>query len=80
MTITVRGVDEAAIKKIDEIAHQNGKSREAYLREYLKILSVFDEIKEMENRYLDIVNKQSLIIEENTRIMAQIRRELLLDD
>lgn len=50
MNLCVRGVDAAAVVKIDEEARKRGMSRNAFLRACLESLAVLGDLKELEGR------------------------------
>ena len=56
MDIKVRNVDPVAIKKIDELAKAKGISRNEYLKKYISQIAAMKEMKEVENKYSNLVN------------------------
>lgn len=81
--ISIRKVDSAAVKKIDDIAKSKGKSRESYLRELIEEIAINGEIKNTENKYANLVEKIADIIkmntdkmEENNQLIEELIRKL----
>lgn len=80
MDIKVRNVDPVAIKKIDELAKAKGISRNEYLKKYISQIAVMKEMKEVENKYSNLVNavvdrleQANDVIRENSMLLENIR-------
>lgn len=80
MDIKVRNVDPVAIKKIDELAKAKGISRNEYLKKYISQIAAMKEIKEVENKYSNLVNavvdrleQANDVIRENSMLLENIR-------
>lgn len=74
--IRIRNVDAAAAAKIDELAAAQGKSRNAYLKQYLESLAVLEDLKEQENRYASLILTVSEAIERNTDALLDMQNLL----
>lgn len=74
--ISVRGLDDAAAKKLSSMAHKKHMSREAYLREQLETLAIAGEIKALENKYENLVRDIADVIMENTNVLEQVMKEM----
>ena len=80
MDIKVRNVDPVAIKKIDELAKAKGISRNEYLKKYISQIAAMKEMKEVENKYSNLVNavvdrleQANDVIRENSILLENIR-------
>ena len=80
MDIKVRNVDPVAIKKIDELAKTKGISRNEYLKKYISQIAAMKEMKEVENKYSNLVNavvdrleQANDVIRENSMLLENIR-------
>lgn len=80
MDIKVRNVDPVAIKKIDELAKVKGISRNEYLKKYISQIAAMKEMKEVENKYSNLVNavvdrleQANDVIRENSMLLENIR-------
>lgn len=66
MDITIRGIDAAALKKIDALAREKGQSRNTFVREALESLAILSELKAMEDKYKNLVEVLADIVKVNT--------------
>ena len=80
MDIKVRNVDPVAIKKIDELVKAKGISRNEYLKKYISQIAAMKEMKEVENKYSNLVNavvdrleQANDVIRENSMLLENIR-------
>lgn len=80
MDIKVRNVDPVAIKKIDELAKAKGISGNEYLKKYISQIAAMKEMKEVENKYSNLVNavvdrleQANDVIRENSMLLENIR-------
>ena len=55
MNISLRNIDQVAIKKIDELAKKKGISRNEYLKMYIQQIAIIKDINEMDNKYSNLV-------------------------
>ena len=79
MNISVRGLDAAVVKKIDELARKNKVSREEYIRRYLTKVSELEDIQNIDEKYHNLVDavvdrleQANDIIESNTLALEKI--------
>ncbi|PGT77323.1 hypothetical protein [Priestia megaterium] len=64
MDIFLRNIDPAAMQKVDELAKENGMSRQQFLKEQFEVLAFFDEQVAREKRL-------EAIIDQNIEMMKQ---------
>lgn len=83
MNISVRGLDAAVVKKIDELAKKNKVSREEYIRRYLTKVSELEDIQNIDEKYhslvdavVDRLEQANDIIESNTLALEKISEKL----
>ena len=83
MNISVRGLDAAVVKKIDELARKNKVSREEYIRRYLTKVSELEDIQNIDEKYHNLVDavvdrleQANDIIEFNTLALEKISEKL----
>ncbi|MEC1305969.1 hypothetical protein [Lysinibacillus capsici] len=63
MDVKVRNVDVLTVKKLDELAKKQGKSREGYLREQLNRLAYEDLQSIEQERFENILKKNQEILQ-----------------
>ncbi|MED4297403.1 hypothetical protein P4678_22480 [Priestia megaterium] len=64
MDIFLRNIDPVAMQKVDELAKENGMSRQKFLKEQFEVLAFFDEQVAREKRL-------EAIIDQNIEVMKQ---------
>ncbi|HES8073972.1 TPA: hypothetical protein VPA43_001815 [Streptococcus pyogenes] len=64
MDIFLRNIDLVAMQKVDELAKENGMSRQQFLKEQFEVLAFFDEQVAREKRL-------EAIIDQNIEMMKQ---------
>ncbi|WP_283606919.1 MULTISPECIES: hypothetical protein [Faecalispora] len=72
MEIKVRGVDPAAVKKIDELATKQDVSRNTFLVNMIQNFTALEEFKSFEDRYQSMVDKCLRVIYHNTDALQKI--------
>lgn len=72
MDLIIRDVDPMVVKKIDELAKKNGKSREAFLRKKLEQMSALTITEEINDKYSEIVSLTVSVIKENTKELNKL--------
>lgn len=78
MDILLRNIDPGAVKRIDELAKKKKLSRNQYLKNYIETLSVLEELKKQEERYVELTKLLAALIEKNTSVLTKV--EGLLED
>ncbi|MBX9988386.1 hypothetical protein [Priestia aryabhattai] len=69
MDIFLRNIDPVAMQKVDEIAKENGMSRQKFLKEQFEVLAFFDEQVAREKRL-------EAIIDQNIEMMKQCAKSI----
>lgn len=79
----VRGLDDAAIAKIDSLAAKAGCSRNAFIVRSLESLAILGELKELEDKYKNLVNVISEVVKVNTEVIdrnTEVMKKILGDE
>lgn len=69
MEIKARGVDPAAVKKIDELAKRQGISRNIFLVNLINNYAALEEFKSFEQRYRTALDRCLNVIQRNSKIL-----------
>lgn len=77
MDIKIRNVDPVVIRKMDEAARKKKISREEYLRRMINRTAALDDVKNIENKYTDLVEKVAACIRAQNDQLKEIRQALL---
>lgn len=72
MDIVIRGIDPAAIKKLDELASKQNISRNIFLVNLIQNFTALEEFKNFEDRYQSMVDKCLRVIDHNTDTLQKI--------
>lgn len=82
-SIVIRDLDESTISRIDALAKDKKMSRERFLRNVLRNISVAGDVKDVENKYTNIVEQlvemlqtTASILERNTDIMERLEQNM----
>ncbi|MGR9527364.1 ribbon-helix-helix protein, CopG family (plasmid) [Priestia megaterium] len=80
MDIFLRNIDEAVVKKIDEIAKEQGRSRQEFLKSYLEYMANFREQTEREARLENMLRTNTIMMErfaKSAETMNEILKEMM---
>jgi hypothetical protein len=72
MDVKARGVDPAAVKKIDELARRQNISRNLFLVNLINNYAALEEFQNFEQRYADALEQCRKVIEQNSVLMQKI--------
>jgi hypothetical protein len=72
MEVKARGVDPAAIKKIDELARVQGISRNIFLVNLINNYAALEEFKGYEERYKVSLNRCLSVIQSNSELLQKV--------
>ena len=78
MEVKARGVDAAAIKKIDELAHKQGISRSFFIANLINNYAALEEFKNFEDRYRVLADRCLHVIQSNSAQLQKVSQ--LLED
>lgn len=76
MDVLIRNLDPFAVKKIDELAKKKKLSRNQYLINYIETLSVLEELRKQEERYVELTKLLAELVEKNTTVLLKVDRVL----
>ena len=72
MDIKIRNLDPMVVKKIDELAKKNGKSREAFLRLRLEQMATLAVTEEINDKYSEMVELVVRVVSENSKLLKKL--------
>ncbi|WP_432694396.1 hypothetical protein ACRBU7_27655 (plasmid) [Priestia aryabhattai] len=79
MDIFLRNIDPVAMQKVDELAKENGMSRQKFLKEQFEVLAFFDEQVAREKRVeaiidqnIELMKKCAITIEKMNNILYEL--------
>ncbi len=72
MEILIRGIDPAAVKKIDERAKKQGVSRNVYLVNLINNYAALEEFKSFEQRYQDVLDQTLNVVQRNSNCLEKV--------
>lgn len=76
MDILIRGVDPAAVKKIDELAKKQHISRNQYLASLVNNFAALEEFKSYQKQYETVIEKCLTVIQENSSTEEKVLHHL----
>ena len=74
--IKIRGVEIEVVDRIEKLAGKKGTSREEYLRQHLRTMAVLGEVREMEERYVRLVEFVCKSIQDTNVVLEKILTKL----
>lgn len=80
MDVFLRNIDNATVKRIDEIAKGQGRSRQEFLKNYLEYMANFQEQTEREARLENMLRTNTIMMErfaQTAETMNEILREMM---
>lgn len=75
-TIYIRNVDAAVLAKVDALSKQKGISRNKMVNIILETYTTSDRVKELEERYANLVSIMTDAIENNTFALENLREQM----
>ncbi len=75
-TIYIRNVDAAVLAKVDALSKQKGISRNKMVNIILETYTTSDRVKELEERYTNLVSIMTDAIENNTFALENLREQI----
>ena len=72
MEILIRGIDPAAVKKIDERAKEQSVSRNLYLANLINNYAALEEFKSFEQRYQDVLDQTLNVVQRNSNCLEKV--------
>ena len=76
MEVKIRGVDPAAVKKIDELAKKQHISRNQYLASLVNNFAALEEFKSYQKQYETVIKKCLAVIQQNSSTQEKVLHRL----
>ena len=76
MEVKVRGVDPAAVKKIDELARKQRISRNQYLANLVNNFAALEEFKSYQRQYETVLDRCLKVIQQNSSTEEKVLHHL----
>lgn len=80
MEVKIRGVDPAAVKKIDELAKKQSISRNQFLAALINNYAALEEFKSYQGQYETVIKQCLQVIQQNSHIEERLLRYLESED
>lgn len=80
MEVKIRGVDPAAVKKIDELAKKQSISRNHFLAALINNYAALEEFKSYQGQYETVIKQCLQVIQQNSHIEERLLRYLESED
>lgn len=80
MEVKARGVDPAAVKKIDELAHKQGISRSFFIANLINNYAALEDFKNYEDRYRVLADRCLNVIQSNSVQLQKVSQLMEEED
>lgn len=82
-SLVIRELDEYTVSRIEQLAKEKNMSREKFLRNVLRNISIAGEMAELENKYINMLDQvlemlqvTTSVLERNTEVMTELEQRL----
>lgn len=82
-SLVIRELDEYTVSRIEQLAKEKNMSREKFLRNVLRNISIAGEMAELENKYINMLEQvlemlqvTTSVLERNTEVMTELEQRL----
>ncbi|HDR8064167.1 ribbon-helix-helix protein, CopG family [Bacillus thuringiensis] len=72
MNVLIRDLDASLVKRIDELAKQKKISRQEFLHRYISNLAVLQDMKDLQDKHIELQKQSMILIKQNTQTMNRI--------
>ncbi|MCU4986753.1 ribbon-helix-helix protein, CopG family [Bacillus thuringiensis] len=72
MNVLVRDLDASLVKRIDELAKAKKISRQEFLHRYISNLAVLQDMKDLQDKHIELQKQSMILIKQNTQTMNRI--------
>ncbi|MED3635177.1 ribbon-helix-helix protein, CopG family [Bacillus thuringiensis] len=82
MNVLIRDLDASLVKRIDELAKAKKISRQEFLHRYISNLAVLQDMKDLQDKHIELQKQSMILIKQNTQTMNRVLRvieEVILD-
>ena len=76
MNILVRGIDPAAVKKVDELAKKQSISRNQFLAALINNFAALEEFKSYQRQYETVIDRCLKVIQQNNSTEEKVLKHL----
>ena len=74
--IKIRGLEPGVLQKYEEVAQEEGITRNQVIKKCLTRLALAEEIRETESKYEMLVQSLAETISQNTQVLATVSQQL----
>ncbi|KAB2372898.1 MULTISPECIES: ribbon-helix-helix protein, CopG family [Bacillus] len=74
MNVLIRDLDASLVKRIDELAKAKKISRQEFLHRYISNLAVLQDMKDLQDKHIDLQKQSMILIKQNTQTMNRVLR------
>ncbi|MHA4046138.1 hypothetical protein COE26_11345 [Bacillus cereus] len=72
MNVLIRDLDASLVKQIDELAKAKKISRQEFLHRYISNLAVLQDMKDLQDKHIELQKQSMILIKQNTQTMNRI--------
>ncbi|PEC17521.1 ribbon-helix-helix protein, CopG family [Bacillus thuringiensis] len=72
MNVLIRDLDASLVKRIDELAKAKKISRQEFLHRYISNLAVLQDMKDLQEKHIELQKQSMLLIKQNTQTMNRV--------
>ncbi|HEF1900592.1 ribbon-helix-helix protein, CopG family [Bacillus cereus group sp. MYBK108-2] len=74
MNVLIRDLDASLVKRIDELAKAKKISRQEFLHRYISNLAVLQDMKDLQDKHIELQKQSMNLIKQNTQTMNRVLR------
>ncbi|HDR8488064.1 TPA: ribbon-helix-helix protein, CopG family [Bacillus cereus] len=74
MNVLIRDLDASLVKRIDELAKAKKISRQEFLHRYISNLAVLQDMKDLQDKHIELQKQSMILIKQNTQTMNRVLR------
>ncbi|KAA0825025.1 MULTISPECIES: ribbon-helix-helix protein, CopG family [Bacillus cereus group] len=74
MNVLIRDLDASLVKRIDELAKAKKISRQEFLHRYISNLAVLQDMKDLQDKHIELQKQNMILIKQNTQTMNRVLR------
>ncbi|MED2934084.1 ribbon-helix-helix protein, CopG family [Bacillus wiedmannii] len=74
MNVLIRDLDPSIVKRIDELAKAKKISRQEFLHRYISNLAVLQDMKDLQDKHIELQKQSMILIKQNTQTMNRMLR------
>ncbi|MEF7637576.1 hypothetical protein [Bacillus thuringiensis] len=74
MSVLIRDLDASLEKRIDELAKAKKISRQEFLHRYISNLAVLQDMKDLQDKHIELQKQSMILIKQNTQTMNRVLR------